>query len=56
MVQVICKYCFHQHFSVNKTKYGYKLICLQCGEAKHVYTRKRIKELDKAIIFNGGVI
>lgn len=56
MFQPICNYCFYQHFDVNKTKYGYKLICLQCGEVKHIYTRRRFKELDKAIRYNGGVI
>lgn len=56
MNKLTCNYCFYQHFGVNKTRYGYRLTCLQCGEVRYVYTRKRFKELDKAIRYNGGVI
>lgn len=56
MKQLNCNYCFHQHFSVNKTKYGYQLICLQCGESVNYYTKKRIENFDKCIKENGGVI
>lgn len=56
MNNLICEYCFYQHFNIKKTKFGYELQCLQCGEKQYIYTKKRYKELDKLIKENGGII
>lgn len=55
MKVAICNYCNYIHFSVKKTKYGYQLTCLQCGEVDNYYTKRRIEKLDN-IIRNGGIL